>query len=272
LRHLKDELPEALLNRHVAYLRRRYRLCRFADVQTIPHGCTLTFDDGLSSIYDWLMRARIPAIAFVNSAVLDGKTLLWQHRLSYLMSKYGVDEVADACAVSAENGFMLIDYIQHHFAAFSPLLNSLMTQFGENEATVAQREAIYLSAAQLRDLVRAGIDIGSHTAHHLPLAHVPRIQAHWEIHETRGALDVATVNALSFPFGMRSDYGDAACQLARETYDTVLEVGDGCNYPPRLPNVLGRVGLGTQHQTDRDLYTAIEVQPTIKRALRRLRH
>ena len=76
---------------------------------------------------------------------------------------------------------------------------------------------------------------------------------------------------LSFPFGMRSDYGDEACAYALQRgYRAAFEVRDGWNPLHRQARrVIGRVSLGAQQNTPADLYAALELQPLLKGVLHR---
>lgn len=94
----------------------------------------------------------------------------------------------------------------------------------------------FLSAEQLRDLHRAGIEIGSHGLSHVPLAKLPFPEAEREIALSRDLLSDllgAPVRAFSFPWGRRGDFLPRhILAVAAAGYEVAFTMLHGVNFPP----------------------------------------
>ena len=89
---------------------------------------------------------------------------------------------------------------------------------------------------QLRDLARAGIDIGAHTRTHADLGQIDDPQRlHEELVVARDELEQmcgATVRYFAFPFGLKRNLNPAAFWLARQAgYHGVCSAYGGFNFP-----------------------------------------
>jgi peptidoglycan/xylan/chitin deacetylase (PgdA/CDA1 family) len=93
-----------------------------------------------------------------------------------------------------------------------------------------------LSLAQLRDLTRAGVEIGGHTRRHVDLGATPDRQRRYE--EVAGCRDdlqdaLATqVRFFAFPYGMPPNIPDDAWELTKAAgYQAVCSAYGGYNFP-----------------------------------------
>jgi peptidoglycan/xylan/chitin deacetylase (PgdA/CDA1 family) len=274
-RYLRDEIPREVFRRQLDYLQANYDVVPLEEgIATVVAGrptrplVSITFDDGLRSLYTdaWpeLERRGLPASIFLNTAVIDNTDLLWQHYVSALASSVGVSAVLAvlrlACAPER-----LIPTCQERFRDL-PL--SALAALGPSPATIAAEERPYLTWAEVQTMAATGLPrFYSHTARHYPLASVPVETMQQEIDDAvlqlRSRRGTRT-NLVSFPFGMRRDYGHALpYALRRHTY--ALTIGDGWNPVRRVSRsrTVSRVALENETRPA-SLYAALEIQPLLK--------
>lgn len=103
----------------------------------------------------------------------------------------------------------------------------------------------HLSAAQIRALPEAGIDIGSHSATHRSMAKIPLIEAMQEISGSRQRLEDLLgepVVSFAYPFGTMGDFNDAvAGMLVESGYRLAFTSQHGALIPGLAPMTLPRI-------------------------------
>jgi len=274
-RHLRDEISRDVFCRQLDYLQAHYDVVPLEDgIAAVVAGrpsrplASITFDDGLRSVctdaWPELEHRGLPAAVFLNTAVIDNPDLLWQHYVSALASTVGVSAVLDALRLTCAPE-RLIPTCQEHFRDL-PL--SALPALGPSSATIAAEERPYLTWAEVQTMAETGLlRFYSHTARHYPLASVPAETMQHEIDDAvlqlQGRSGTRT-NLVSFPFGMRRDFGDALpYALHRHTY--ALTVGDGWNPVGHVSRsrTVSRVALENETQPA-SLYAALEIQPLLK--------
>lgn len=112
----------------------------------------ITFDDGLSEIYDTvapiLVKRKIPATFFINTDFLDNKNLFYRFKASVLAER-----------VEA-NGLLELTFNEkEQIDEFATTLNIDFNEYLEKEKP-------YLSAVQIKDLINQGFTIGAHSQNH----------------------------------------------------------------------------------------------------------
>lgn len=271
MRHLADEIPRQVFEQQLDYLAHHYEIVRLEDGLAAPAGarprCAITFDDGLRSIATdaapILKRRGLPAAIFLNTAVVGTTDRLWQHRLSTVIERDGVAAVAARAGIQAATGLDIIDHVQHQFADCRALLSWLETQD-------VGSDRLYLNWDEVSTLTADGFDFYSHTARHLPLAHVEPEVMRAEIDHAQ-AYAGANQALVSFPFGMESDFGRDARTYALTRHAFVVEVEDGWNPPQRVQatRTVRRVCLAAAVMPT-DLYASLELLPLAKGTIKRL--
>lgn len=112
----------------------------------------ITFDDGLSEIYDTvapiLMKRKIPATFFINTDFLDNKNLFYRFQASVLAERFAADGLLEVT-------FNEKDEIDN----FAKTLNIDFNEYLEKVKT-------YLSTLQIKDLINQGFTIGAHSQNH----------------------------------------------------------------------------------------------------------
>lgn len=102
----------------------------------------------------------------------------------------------------------------------------------------------YMSLDELKDMQRRGIEIGSHTADHLPLTSMTAVEQLYQIQASKRFLEwsgLATIYSLSYPNGAFTD--ELTEILRREQYLTAVTGEAGLNTLTTNPYELYRVNI-----------------------------
>jgi peptidoglycan/xylan/chitin deacetylase (PgdA/CDA1 family) len=299
LRYLKDETPIEIFNKQIDFLLDNYTILSLSDSlrlmsrKDIPNTlpiCSISFDDGLSSVYTkafpLLKNKNIPATVFLNTTVVDNKSMTWLHSINYLNSEFGIKEVWNLFhkykaemlpsppidEINIQNWYK--KYYEINFE--TKLLAKVFNHLGLTMSEIAKEQKLYLTWDQINEMEKNGFTFCSHTQNHTPLACFTN--EHYLENEIKGAYDVLyqkqkNLEFVSFPFGMSIDYGEKAVQYALIAgHKYVLEVGNGTNdlLKVRETNLLARVCLGNVSDNSSRLYSAIELRPKIKSYIKTL--
>lgn len=112
----------------------------------------LTFDDGLSEIYDTvapiLIKRKIPATFFINTDFIDNKNLFYRFKASILAERFAADG--------------LLDISYHEKEEIENFAKTLNVDFNE----YLEQEKPYLTSPQIKKLITQGFTIGAHSQNH----------------------------------------------------------------------------------------------------------
>lgn len=172
---------------------------------------TISFDDGyrdnLTVAAPILVRYGVRATFFIITSVLNGGLPL-SARVKVLLSKFAPDITPDE---QREIGRRLIPLFEWA-AGYTQFGNKRFSDFCRDERLsedeITQR--YYVSVAGIRELVKLGMEVGSHTDTHPMLTRIPLFQAGREIDLSTAALYGATFvktkslepKSFSWPYGM----------------------------------------------------------------------
>ncbi len=162
------------------FLCRHYRPLEIAEVCELPvrreekayspNAFLLSFDDGMREVYDIvfpvLRQKGIPAIVFVNSAMIDNKQLMWRHKISLILER---------CRQSPWRRFPQLnngrcDRLEARLKALRWADESTIDEIARacdiDSEDYLRRQQPYLTSDQLLCMARAGIAIGAHSEKH----------------------------------------------------------------------------------------------------------
>lgn len=305
MRYLRDETIYSTFVEQIKLLEQRYILVALDEVVdtslnavkqegfTRPQ-CSITFDDGLGSVYrhayPFLKERGIPFAVFVNTSTVDNVGLLWLHKLGYLLSTIGDTETINLLnsqmkgftkSIPASSEVCEIEQWcrkWHDQVEKTDAFNAAFDELGLDAREIAREQDLYLTWTQMDEMASNNVSFYSHTHRHLPLAALKNVAVVKE--EMSVAMDVVATRSVlrkeffSFPFGMPIDYGkhNVAVALA-EGHDYVVDVGNGINTRERIveDRLLSRVGLGSCKPTAGELLAALEIRPVIKSKIDTLR-
>jgi len=138
----------------------------------------LSFDDGLaechSVIAPLLKKKGIPAIFFLNNRFIDNRSLFFRYRASILMDRVSSDR--EACRKAAEFLVVPEDQVISALKMVAgpriPLLDPLASELGVDFKRYMEKQPVYMTTGQIRDLLGWGFSIGGHGAEHEEFAYM----------------------------------------------------------------------------------------------------
>jgi peptidoglycan/xylan/chitin deacetylase (PgdA/CDA1 family) len=220
----------------MAFVGKRYDVLDGTELRAIAGGTSaisrnsiaITFDDGYENNFLYalpiLQRHRMHAAFFLTTGLIGTKGTLWFDRLDRLLYAVPSSEVLsslrrlDNTPIGPEEGIR--PYFKRlRSARQSELLNRLERQFGSDETRNPDRAAYaMMSWDQVREMVSAGMTIGSHTESHQILAAVSQEEVRAELVCSRKCVEEETGRecwCFAYPNGTSRDFR-AADELAVE--------------------------------------------------------
>lgn len=179
-----------------------------------PRAACITFDDGYADNAEValpiLRQHGLSATFFVASGFLDGGRM-WNDTVIELVRRTE-KQVLDASVLGL--GIHRLDSIETRRQAISSLIGQLKYRPMEQRletigqlcalAPCALADDLMMRSEQVRELHRAGMEIGAHTVNHPILAALPAAQARHEISAGKAALETITgapVRIFAYPNG-----------------------------------------------------------------------
>ena len=203
----------------------------------------ITFDDGYASVMDHalpLLEARnMAATVYLIGNAVRGR-MVWVNRLNQAMNVCPAktrELLDDHPQVKKLNRRQLIHYIQTHFEPKQ--ITALIQQLESTIPELArEKEKLFSSPADIRQMQTRGIEFGFHTNDHWNLGRCKDSELASTL-DTRGMEDLITSNTFAYPFG----YFARSCigQLTRQGYQRLMTVGSN---NARFSNLhMGRVEM-----------------------------
>jgi peptidoglycan/xylan/chitin deacetylase (PgdA/CDA1 family) len=263
---------------HLTYVKAHYTvvdLLTLASGRAPPGAVAITFDDGYASLHSHafpiLQELGLPAAVFLIADVVGNRDLVWVNELAfalrqapdktmaYVRRHFTVPKGADAIQTLSA---LRLSYDPR---AMTTLLTELREELRLPLVEHAQRAALYLDHAQIREMTAGGIIFGNHTATHPNLERLTETEQASEIESAKQVLCQFLPEppcAFAYPFG---HHGPATASLARSLgMEVIVEVG-GYNKPLR-PQAIGRVHLAGESLAG--LFARMEVVEPVKGWLR----
>ncbi len=211
------------------YLLNNFNILTFDDVKNhflgikkiLKPSFFLTFDDGLSEIYDvvapLLKEKGISAVFFVNSDFVDNKDMFFRYKLSVIIDKFikqksrglGIEKLLierNLFKNTILNSLYSIDYSN------KDILYTVAQLLNINFEEYLRKNKPYLTTQQLLDLQEQGFIIGSHSKSH-PLYKLLTVEE--QLYQTIKSVDFVEEifssehKLFAFPFtddGVNSDF------------------------------------------------------------------
>jgi peptidoglycan/xylan/chitin deacetylase (PgdA/CDA1 family) len=215
-----------------------------------PRAVALTFDDGyrdnLTLGAPVLARLGLPASVFLVPGFLSGRAGAWWERLAWALARsrrdrfdvgerrfeFGVPGQREALRAVLEGRLKGLDH-RVRLAEVDALATQLDPAGSDPVAD------LFLDWDGARDLVRAGLTIGSHTMEHAILARETAAEQRADLAESRRVLErelAVEINSVAYPNGTAVDYDNdtvAAAKHAGYTHAvTTTDALVGADTPP----------------------------------------
>jgi peptidoglycan/xylan/chitin deacetylase (PgdA/CDA1 family) len=268
-------VPAQIFERHLKYICQYYRPMPLRDLVSYyergdvppPRSLALTFDDGFANNYTvafpLLKRYGVPFTIFLTTGLIDSPgAQLWTERLKRAIYLCSADMVT--LPVGGREVRHSLSSPAHREEAtrqMSLLLKSLPV--GERDAaldaiesvcgrpalTAAERERYdFLTWAQVREMMAAGVEFGSHTVQHPMLSTLDVGSLHAEVVESKRHIESSLgvpCETFAYPNGSSADYGEREKQALRAAgYRCALSLRGNLN--GRRPDLfaLDRINIG----------------------------
>ena len=199
----------------------------------------VTFDDCFYDNYtqgiEVLSTLGIKAVFFQTSGLVDGRELIWEHRL-YWYSRNNQMVARLLCLANAVLSSMGLAPIDHQngvvyclreqipFAVTAEILRRASTDAALNESMPRWPERLYPTAEQVRSARRAGHEIGCHGHQHFKRTNIPGALFRSDLEQSKAVLTTIlgeTPASYSFPF---SSFGPDDTEICRALFDVTATV------------------------------------------------
>lgn len=239
-------VSSGVFEQQIRYLTRSYRVVPLDDLAAmlsgtrplVPGAAAVTFDDGFRDNHTLarpiLRRYGCPATVFVTVGAVDGNTPLWTEQLRLALratraasldatwlglgrQPIGSDPERLHCLRELKTRLKRMPDAQRQHA-LAEVLRLLVPREQAAEAAAEAHDEM-LTWAMVSELPAQGIAIGAHTVTHRILTRIERLDAQWEIQESKQRLEKTlghTVHHFAYPNGGPQDWGPEIQTLVRE--------------------------------------------------------
>jgi peptidoglycan/xylan/chitin deacetylase (PgdA/CDA1 family) len=191
----------------------------------------ITFDDGYEDNYELafpiLKEFGLTAAFFIPTAFIGGSRLPWWDEVAWSLRNATAERIR---LEGARDDFELgPERLEHSIFAILELVK-VRARIPMDEQVMEIREVsrpagsmqaagarLFLNREQLREMRRAGMDIGSHTHSHRILSHLDGDSQREELEESKAILEELLdepVPAVAYPVGTSSAYSPETCRIA----------------------------------------------------------
>jgi peptidoglycan/xylan/chitin deacetylase (PgdA/CDA1 family) len=266
---LLEVTPDAF-DEQMAFLKKRYRVCDVGEAldliarpNTIREPSFLiTFDDGYRdnhSVALPILRSHgIQAVFFLATGFVGTSRIPWWDQIAFMCRRTERRTISieypekRTFALDGPSRYRVIrDVIRMNKSAATMDSGRFMAQL-ESECAVAcpkeRAERLFMSWDEARDLVSAGMGVGSHTHNHEILAKQTAAAQFEECKVSRDVLEAELgleVSMLSYPVGGRGTFDDVTIGCVRRAgYRFAFTYGGGVNIPSELqPLTIARMAV-----------------------------
>jgi peptidoglycan/xylan/chitin deacetylase (PgdA/CDA1 family) len=267
---LFSELPPALFEAQMRYVRRRYRVLSLDDLceemekpSQRGDAVAVTFDDGYRDLYSnalpVLRKYQIPATIFLPSVSIETGQVPWYDRVFLALKVFPKDDLE--IVLDRPRHFQL-GSLKARLETAAEIIQYLRTLPDDRrrEYCAAFDEQIILPQDELKDRMltweqirtmgREGITFGSHTMTHPAVSQLTESQLESELGESKRMLENRIGGPavhFAYPFGKPADCGTAALPfLVRNGYRSAATTVEGVNEPGHNCYHLRRSQVGNE--------------------------
>jgi peptidoglycan/xylan/chitin deacetylase (PgdA/CDA1 family) len=192
----------------------------------------VTFDDGYADNYllafPVLKQMEVPAVFFLPTEYIGARRLLWSDEIAWMLrnsrhSTITLPYAPEPYSVAAERLERTIRDILRHVRRWPVPIAEQVDQIrltcGGASPDADDDWPPFLNWEQVREMRSAGMDIGSHTHSHTPLARLTPDQQRTELGNSRTVLESELrepIRAVAYPVGDHTAYTAETCRIARE--------------------------------------------------------
>jgi peptidoglycan/xylan/chitin deacetylase (PgdA/CDA1 family) len=193
----------------------------------------ITFDDGYidnyADAFAVLRRENVSGVFFLPTAFIETGRVPWWDEIAWLLRHSRVRRIrlGGADAEFTLTGPDLDRVIRQVLRLvknrkdmpMADQVDEIRRACGVTEAPGGEGQPLFLSWDQVREMARAGMDIGSHTHTHSILSHLGPAEQRRELADSRDILEARLgqrIIAVSYPVGGKSAYTAETVRLAQQ--------------------------------------------------------
>lgn len=192
----------------------------------------VTFDDGYADNYllafPVLKQMEVPAVFFLPTEYIGARRLLWSDEIAWMLrnsrhSTITLPYAPGPYSLAAERLERTIrDILRHVRRCPVPIaeqVDQIRLACGGASPDSDDDRPPFMNWEQVREMRSAGMDIGSHTHSHTPLARLTPDQQRTELGTSRAVLESELrepIRAVAYPVGDHTAYTAETCRIARE--------------------------------------------------------
>ncbi|SPD75010.1 putative Polysaccharide deacetylase [uncultured Desulfobacterium sp.] len=197
----------------------------FQDIDRLGNGVVITVDDGYRDFYEVaypvLREFEVPAIVYLSTDFIDGKTWLWFDKLDYILQNSGKTEFPfDIYGSGIFQRTSWSQVLERLKAVRTEERDAQLTALSEYLKIKVPYEPpddyAPLSWEQIREMSEKGIAFGSHTCSHPILTQSELETARFEIQHSKERIEKELgkgVISISYPNGA---YNEEITQMVKE--------------------------------------------------------
>jgi len=229
------------------YLRAHYTIVPLSavgrhliDGEPLPNApAAITIDDGYRDAYEVafpiLRRHRAPATLFAATDFIDRKGWLWTDKLRYVEARKRPSSVLDARRANEELKRLPNEEKDQRIAAIAQ-------DAGVAMLALPPADCGPITWDQAREMVSAGIEIGSHTVTHPILTHLDSVQLGYELQQSRSRLEHVLDREVALFCYPNGDYNARVRSAVEQAgYRIAVTTEGGLNDPATDPLALRRI-------------------------------
>jgi peptidoglycan/xylan/chitin deacetylase (PgdA/CDA1 family) len=192
----------------------------------------VTFDDGYADNYllafPVLKQMEVPAVFFLPTAYVGTRRLLWSDEIAWMLRNSRQATITLPYSTTpyslSPDGLEstirgILRQVRQSRIPTDEQLDAVRQACGGVAPAAAGDRPQFVTWEQVREMAAAGMDIGSHTHTHTPLARLDGPRQRAELADSRAVLEGelrAPVRSVAYPVGDRTAYTAETCQAARE--------------------------------------------------------
>jgi peptidoglycan/xylan/chitin deacetylase (PgdA/CDA1 family) len=239
----------------------------------------VSFDDGYASVMTTAIpvcqRLGVPAVLFLNAAVLNNERLSTDNLVCYVANTLGMETINAAARAIKGDSIPTLQSLMEVFARFLPsislseregFLKALIHLGGINERQLSAEAGLYLTSEQVLELSCATFEIGNHTRSHVHCRTLTPQHFCEEVDRNKAELEALsgkTVRSFSVPYGSSADLSsDFAAHLQRSGHELIFLSEAVANSGGSERMCLDRVGPKA-HSND-TLFLELELLPRLR--------
>jgi len=225
---------------HVALLRDRFKVINLEELRSRgghpPSGkplALITFDDGYvdnyTTAFPVLKEFGATAVFFIPTGFAGSSFIPWWDEIAWTLRNAtaetirlgGSDAEFSLRDGSIERTISAVLYLVKHRPQMrmSEQVAEIRAACKPARSVEEAGEPLFMDWDQIREMHRAGMDVGSHTRSHEILSHLSPDRQADELRSSKATLEFelgSEVLSVSYPVGMRSSYTAETCRIAQE--------------------------------------------------------